>query len=788
MCKQNNTFCVNENDTDTLGSNYIPAYIKEPLRRQANLNIDLSSKRQIKKAQKQEAARLAKAYDKLLEIKKATLEEEHALLRSNKLKEHIKNVLVREVKNGLCEHAKSPVFYRELAKIIGFSHNNYDNDQSPWFIGHKTLGALEPLNELFPNAKSLADWEKDWLDSYDEDIVNAADFLKAKIPEPQDPELCRKGFAHWHEILVDGVRFLIPDDISLELPLTSYCFYSPTSKGKIRCICNEKPRNELFNPASAHMTLVSHKDIAAIAAFCLDPDAKPVFFTEKSDIQNQIKSEKQKGKRPVWDDIVPQALKSPKARGFIPSLGKLDKSNAYYQLPVFDPHQNAVALHDGDFWHYYLSCVLTFGSRHSAQHFQTFSEFVCRILAYFLGIAARPYIDDVIRFSHPAFAELHQDYMRKTVKLLGFTISQKYDGDITGVENEDVEILGLIYNYSNKKLTVRAEKKRIESITSEINNALAQLTAGLPLAKKQIQKILGQVNFVQSHRQFKTEGPLTALLCSALATENPEISPANNQFLIATLELLKEKLQSDFSYCFEISHDTLLKERVTLFTDASLSRRKCGLAGVLHSTKGTHYYACKSVPQKLPKELRNSNIQDLELLAVLVAVETLPLEGKHISLFVDNVGAAHSLRRGTNRNSRSAALVAHIHKTLSRKGCSVQYLYISTHRNPADEPSRTGALKAACNLKDATLVSHNFDCKPLFKTINDLTSLNHALAREPATSSRKPGASRAEKRARSTRSLSLRPASFSRVSSDKKRALGKLSLLLKRFRPTRKTS
>ncbi len=128
MCKANNTFCVNDQDTDTLGSNYIPAYIKEPLRRQANLNINLSSKRQIKRAQKLEAARLAKAYEKLLEIKNSTLEEEQALLQSEILKEHIKKVLVREVKNGSCEHAKSPVFYRELAKCIGFSHNNYDND------------------------------------------------------------------------------------------------------------------------------------------------------------------------------------------------------------------------------------------------------------------------------------------------------------------------------------------------------------------------------------------------------------------------------------------------------------------------------------------------------------------------------------------------------------------------------------------------------------------------------------------------------------------------------------
>lgn len=74
---------------------------------------------------------------------------------------------------------------------------------------------------------------------------------------------------------------------------------------------------------------------------------------------------------------------------------------------------------------------MSHGNIWSVYSFQTVSTLVARIFEY-LGIPALVYIDDILIFSPPEFVDVHFEFVKKVMTLLGFDLSTKEDGLILG--------------------------------------------------------------------------------------------------------------------------------------------------------------------------------------------------------------------------------------------------------------------------------------------------------------------------------------------------------------------
>ena len=96
------------------------------------------------------------------------------------------------------------------------------------------------------------------------------------------------------------------------------------------------------------------------------------------------------------------------------------------------------------------------------------------------------------------------------------------------------------------------------------------------------------------------------------------------------------------------------------------------------------------------KFLSTLGIYELEIIAVDIAIQMLyhlNLIDSNLIVHVDNVGAAHSIRKGGGLKSVAAASAANVQIIASKIGKLFKLLYISTKRNPADVVSRLGKLE-----------------------------------------------------------------------------------------------
>lgn len=624
---------------------------------------------------------------------------------------HIRNVLTREWARGETPTWKSPPFFLKLAQKINFSAHSYDDrKRSPWYNGFEHLGHEGPQSRLglFPNARAISEQESLILDEFPKlDIEALNRTIEVKEPpylECEDPLCIEQGFRHWEKTLFDGVRLL--DCPASNTSMGTYSFYAPTKWcetkrvfGKIRLIINDRPRNTLFNPTTEHIELTSHVKLREIISYCLNRKYDKTWKATKAAIQASLRAERlrKQNLRATWSDFTPLPITCPiDPLGFVPALGKTDLSNAYYQLPVGRYWLNKVFIPSPGRWIPKLSAVLTFGNRKSVSAFQGWTEFVCRVALFYLGIPVVGYLDDYIIISPGPLGPLYHAAIVRLFALFGFTVTLKPSGSFPAKVGTPADILGLDYLTSDEGVRVSASPERITKIRREIAEFSSKLTLKSPLAENALQKIYGQISFVTTHRTFSTEGPLLALINPSLQSDPNEWDADKRAQVVFFLGQVSQRLQQNV--CTLTCRLSTAAPTWYIYSDAMATRKCFGLAWVLHTPLYAIYWSWRSQRSDLGARLQNLNIFELEVLAALAAFLMLPTytEGKpcNIHLKVDNVGAAHAIPRGGS--SKSPAVCVFIDKLIQmceKFSIRIIVTYIASKRNVSDEPSRLGTLK-----------------------------------------------------------------------------------------------
>lgn len=685
-----------------------------------------------------EEARISKKFAEFTALQSATECEMNDLLYGQLyapagMWPHLQRICLKEFQDGLAPAPKSPPLMRELAAKIGFTSMNFDSRaKSPFYNGFKTIGWMEPQHDLFPNGRPLSSKEAQQANLFDPVLLESFNDLHAKPPKVFTDEATTEwGWRHWSKNLCDGVRLTPVDN---PVGVVSYCFYSPTkwdehvkAYRKIRCICNEKAVNNLFSPTSYHLSLPSHSELADTIAYCINPGFDEHWLGAKEEVTGSIQKELalrksrhggKKGKktyRPAWNEfnafITPASEAS--FQSFLPLIGKIDLSNAYYQLGVRDPRLCPVGLFDGKGWNYFLSNCLTFGNRHSVNSFQTFSEFVAR-LAAFLGIAVVPYLDDFVLISAPEFQKVHHKFLKKLIGMLGFSISSKADGDICGAQNIITEVLGLDYLTDETGVQVTIPDSKAEAISREATELADQADGPLALDTKLLKHVFGLLNFIACSRLWRDEAPLLSLTARFL--ENPPVPGSVDRALFAYYLRQLAKSIRDCKLCYRLSLELTKRKRAYLMSDASRTRTNFGLAWVLKSQSGTTFCELRGARKTLPPCLQHASIYELELFAVLMAVEQADVSDLLLAVKVDNVAACFSLRKGTVRTTLAAAICSRIFCVLKSKRTKSNISYLSSERNPADAPSRIGQLTDLGESGTKIVPDH----QPLFSALEEL--------------------------------------------------------------------
>ncbi len=145
------------------------------------------------------------------------------------------------------------------------------------------------------------------------------------------------------------------------------------------------------------------------------------------------------------------------------------------------------------------------------------------------------------------------------IELLGCTVSKKADGDLISTLDEDVEILGLIYKRTQKSILVKADRHRVTKIIEATDTVADKIKDSAQVPKIFLQRALGLINFPSSHKQYRFEGPLRAMLAKSLSSEDDFIRIKERPLMLACLKELREQLDLDYDYCFDLSENTLLR-------------------------------------------------------------------------------------------------------------------------------------------------------------------------------------------------------------------------------------
>lgn len=621
---------------------------------------------------------------------------------------HIKNLLSREFDSGELPFRKSPAFFRKLASEIGFKFLNFDTHASPWRNGFKMDGILE-TNGLFEGARPLSETEERLLEEFKKfGDTGLLDKLVSKVPPlPEDPEVSQAGFDMWKPKLCDGIRLRAVDKSVVDREIVSYNFYLPQkwdpvsrSFKKIRNIINSAPRNSLCTPLAEHITLPSHKSLVQIASYCISNHYDGPLISAKNAINESIAREKslEQTARAAWSDFRPSPPPpNEDPYGFVPVVDKKDLRDAYFQVPVRRP--SIVALAAGSRWEYFESFCMPFGDRLAVPYFQGNTQFIERVIAHYLGIPTVGYIDDFLSFIPYEVREIVHNAIQAVLTLFGFTISPKADGNVMGSRTEPVEVLGLLYKSSEEALEILISEDRVLQFKEEVEKFSERLNKN-EIVERDVQRIHGLVCFICYSREIFSEGPLIALLNPLVSRSPHSWSTSEIDRVLLLLNelttLAKERM------CVKLSRALFRRPTITIFSDAACTRRRFGMAFVIRLPGRNFVWSWRGERSELPEGLQAASILDLELLAAVAAVAEAGAlakaegyaDGAIVDLKVDNVGACHILRKSGGAGPISAAIVSLFVRCVTKEKLWVNTCYISTKRNPADEPSRTGELLA----------------------------------------------------------------------------------------------
>ncbi len=571
--------------------------------------------------------------------------------------------------------------------------------------------------------------------------------------EADDPELWSEGFEKVAE-MIDGVHMELiddgngplpppPNDESPPLPAVAPPegydddgFFSPIQYvrqrwcpvlkafQKLRIIGNDFQRNELTSPLIFRLQFRSHREIGFIMAYGLDSNHRDPLAADKADINQDLKRERaarDSGAATTsrWWRVAPKPRRA-RDKAPAPSVtlteSKVDLLGAYFQNGVKRPWANKQRAWCARTrrWCKLISYCFSFGNRWSCPAFCAVMHPI-ELLLNSWGIPISFYIDDGIIFAVLGLDDFFVDVVLEVLATFGWAVSTKKGGVIRGRLGEPIDVLGLDHRTYVKQgvpffeILIPTQKREalrtlIDCLVNDLieaERASTEKTLELPIID--FQRAVGTLGFYTWNSVARPE--LTAMKglwdifgdwrrCTFKGTKPISFTVTHNEstYMRYCLQTAAERTLGKET-CDSFSADDLRREKLLGMTDASKDESKVGLGGVITDGAG--------MTEVFSIEIKNSFLQSmhigaLEMFAVLLFViifyDILKKRNCNVTFLVDNIGAVFSLAKWNCRWLTEAILVGMINVVWWTLNIRVWYTWISTQRNPADDPSRlTGA-------------------------------------------------------------------------------------------------
>ncbi len=392
---------------------------------------------------------------------------------------------------------------------------------------------------------------------------------------------------------------------------------------------------------------------------------------------------------------------------FTPALSGTDLREYYYQYACREPSRNVVAVFDvaKRKWICYRSLVALVGSVSSVYGAVCLSEAHQLVLSRAFGLVVNIYIDDTSVFSRPGeSAAAEHALVGLYFSLLGWP--ESFDkAECHSSVQRSIRQLGVAYTLcrapdgrSALRLEVPEEKRERVAL---LGRALIAAFDRAEMTETQLAQFVGSARYALSYDRAAV-GAVKAL------DQWTSFSEARKRGLFRCKQARACFGRAVALVCQLVSGARpllLVREaqaRVPqhIYTDASLENGVGGLGAVCFTGESIEFFACDPAswfgwPLKCLKNF-DLDIGFYEALTALLACVVLR-PGPNAILHCDNQADCFVLSSGGSRSAPTAAVAAAILTWEAEQACPLYKTWISTKRNPADDPSRgrVAALRSA---------------------------------------------------------------------------------------------
>ena len=567
-------------------------------------------------------------------------------------------------------------------------------------------------------------------------VDHPVDFDEPPPTDPSDPGIWDDG---WLEVspMIDGTRMIrLPAGDPREKAFSSRTHFvrqrwnRATGKfEKLRVIGDDKTKNELVNLKAHGLDLRSHRELTCQWAYGRFRHWKIPLLQTKRDVLADFARERQAriaaGRPPGvrwYDDPIstlPSTIAEPISKEHITLFpGKVDLAAAYFQLPVarsYGGRDNLVRCWDpaARRWALCDSRVQTFGNRWSSFCWTSVSRVYEEVLNV-LGIPNSSYIDDFILWARQPLCRYFLSVALRVMWLFGTKVSSKRDGVIEGGANKVVEVLGLDYcvrtmtalgDVMPPRLDVTAPQQKQDALVEAIDHWLADHTSDEQLLQlnvrtdiRGLQRIVGIAGFVCWNSIFAPQVDSLSRIWTCLrpydhwCERRVIFLPSSDLATLAdALTELRGHAESDVEVQ-SIDDNILRRGRAAVYTDAMLDSRRgiAGLGGILDSPCGQRF--AFTIHIRPCRATIGWHIGSWELLAFALACylwnRWLRDHRLNVSAGLDNTGTVFNWVKGTSHNVIDRKIVRASKRHNRDFGILYYVSWLSTVRNPADDPSR----------------------------------------------------------------------------------------------------
>ncbi|CAE7252463.1 DNMT3B [Symbiodinium sp. CCMP2592] len=196
--------------------------------------------------------------------------------------------------------------------------------------------------------------------------------------------------------------------------------------------------------------------------------------------------------RPEHDDIEVyiQVLRLAKKLGLQPEIWCHDLADAYRAYPIRDPAEAYMLLNTLSGPTLWRHRVLPFGSSASVWHFGRLTDAMCRLVRTLLHICVLHYVDDLGGIQDSSDAASAFSAFSEFCDILGYRLKKSKAQPPDTVQ----KLLGVILEITAEGICVRADPKRIEKLSAQIQQVLRDDVLEPVVAAK----LVGKLGFIQS--------------------------------------------------------------------------------------------------------------------------------------------------------------------------------------------------------------------------------------------------------------------------------------------------